>query len=497
MMEDNKMNKWILDVQKFGKIESASIEVSPFMVFVGDNNSGKSYIMELLWGIIVEAEKIVNGISGLQQYSDFREQYDDLISQAKKEKVKITVEFQKLLIDFFNMSLQLKKDELIKKIFNYSISADRIAIRRNHYFDFSFKINEISDKVISLENEDDIEPKYEMETFYQVILFCNDKKIGTYRLKYNDFDKVQLYNRVFTIITSHFLLYLIRNEYFNRYSRYSSVLFRSIIEKKIPLYFPASRTGFMHTYRAIIGNQRDNGETIDGLELEFNNIETKNQIAGTTLTLPTIMYLEKLQKLTIDPDNQENYKNEIQFLTEKILEGKISKNSFEQYEFVSNFSETGIPLHVTSSLVSELAPIVLFLSSSYDPNLWIVEEIESHLHPKIQMEVARLLFRMLNKNKSIWITTHSDSLMQKINNLVTLSRHDNKDNIMKKLHFEKEDIIEDVSCVNVYQFTTQQGITNVEKLDLGLYGYTTRTFNDALKQLIIETDEIQNAGNDI
>ena len=42
---------WKLNVSGYGKIKSAEIEVKPLTLFVGDNNSGKSYLMSLLWGI--------------------------------------------------------------------------------------------------------------------------------------------------------------------------------------------------------------------------------------------------------------------------------------------------------------------------------------------------------------------------------------------------------------------------------------------------------------
>ena len=42
---------WRLKVSGYGKIESAEIQVAPLTLFVGDNNSGKSYLMFLLWGI--------------------------------------------------------------------------------------------------------------------------------------------------------------------------------------------------------------------------------------------------------------------------------------------------------------------------------------------------------------------------------------------------------------------------------------------------------------
>lgn len=42
---------WRLKVSGYGKIESAEIETAPLTLFVGDNNSGKSYLLSLLWGI--------------------------------------------------------------------------------------------------------------------------------------------------------------------------------------------------------------------------------------------------------------------------------------------------------------------------------------------------------------------------------------------------------------------------------------------------------------
>ncbi len=42
---------WKLKVSEYGKIESAEIETAPLTLFVGDNNSGKSYLVSLLWGI--------------------------------------------------------------------------------------------------------------------------------------------------------------------------------------------------------------------------------------------------------------------------------------------------------------------------------------------------------------------------------------------------------------------------------------------------------------
>ena len=41
------MGYWKLIVEKFGKIERAEIELAPMTLLVGDNNSGKSYLLSL------------------------------------------------------------------------------------------------------------------------------------------------------------------------------------------------------------------------------------------------------------------------------------------------------------------------------------------------------------------------------------------------------------------------------------------------------------------
>ncbi|MEI3279735.1 MAG: AAA family ATPase [Eubacterium ramulus] len=53
------MNKrWTLHVENFAKIKSADVTIAPLMCFVGDNNSGKSYLMSVLWGILTLGKDI-------------------------------------------------------------------------------------------------------------------------------------------------------------------------------------------------------------------------------------------------------------------------------------------------------------------------------------------------------------------------------------------------------------------------------------------------------
>lgn len=46
------MNKWIMHLEDFCKIHKADVEIAPFTMFIGDNNSGKSYLITLLYGLL-------------------------------------------------------------------------------------------------------------------------------------------------------------------------------------------------------------------------------------------------------------------------------------------------------------------------------------------------------------------------------------------------------------------------------------------------------------
>lgn len=57
--------KLYLGVRDFGKIKNAEVDISNFTVFVGNNNSGKSYMMQLIYGVLRELPKIKEAFDAL------------------------------------------------------------------------------------------------------------------------------------------------------------------------------------------------------------------------------------------------------------------------------------------------------------------------------------------------------------------------------------------------------------------------------------------------
>ena len=72
-----------------------------------------------------------------------------------------------------------------------------------------------------------------------------------------------------------------------------------------------------------------------------------------------------------------------------------------------------------SSMVTELTPVVLLLRGGLEPgDTLIIDEIEAHLHPAAQTQMATLLARLVRAGVRVLITTHSDWLLKELGNLM-------------------------------------------------------------------------------
>ncbi len=176
-------------------------------------------------------------------------------------------------------------------------------------------------------------------------------------------------------------------------------------------YLPADRAGVMHA----------------GRELIVSLIERASYPTRGTLfpTLPGALanFLQQLVDLD-EPRGQEdlaaNLEREILRGAIHIKKSKIGYPSF--FYQPQGWREGDLPLMNTSSMVSELAPVVLYLRHIVQPgDVLIIEEPESHLHPKIQVEFIRQLATVVNAGVRVMLTTHSEWVLDELTNLVRLS----------------------------------------------------------------------------
>ncbi|MFC0211818.1 AAA family ATPase [Paenibacillus chartarius] len=464
-------NKWDLYIKEFGKIKEANISVTPFMIFVGKNNSGKSYLMLLLWGILSESRSLIQKY--IDEYRGFNElltKFTNQFNESDSNTIILNEEDQDKLLEAYNQMLRDQQDSLLKKVFRFPINIRELVIKRDNQIPFKLgvkhSIRSVKRKEINEDSKDASIQIYHGTKELLEAVYINPDPEGVVRffLRYS-------------------LTLMITEGFYNDPFSYN--------QDKQPLYLPASRTGFMHTYRAIVGNLFESSMSENILVNERED-SANQKINGTELTYPVIQFLSKLQRHSFDDQNMKVFQEEIDFLNQELLSGEVQKDESNMFRFRPLDSEIAYPMHITSSLVAEIAPITIFLSSNTNPDLWIIEEIESHLHSEMQLKMARFLFRLLNKQKSVWITTHSDNLAQQINNLLTLSQHPKRDDILSKLQYSSKDVLDDVTIVNAYQFSLEDGFTTIKSLPLNEYGFVMETFNDTLVDLVKITDYIQN-----
>jgi predicted ATPase len=110
-------------------------------------------------------------------------------------------------------------------------------------------------------------------------------------------------------------------------------------------------------------------------------------------------------------------------------------------------------------MVSELAPIVLFLKNTVNPrDLLIIEEPESHLHPASQLRFAKALAGLVKADVKILLTTHSDYFLTQISNFIRAA------NIREEAHHDLPTL--KAADVGTYLFNATDNGTEVKELPI-------------------------------
>ena len=205
------------------------------------------------------------------------------------------------------------------------------------------------------------------------------------------------------------------------------------------------------------------------------------------------MYKEFLKDFTIIKERNIATEKRIPHLLKKhiesfinnILEGKISEISKDLFY---SFNNTTIPISAAASSIKELAPFIIAINKYHPSSLSILyEEPESHLHPQMQIELAKLISILHNYDCFFQITTHSDLFLSQINNLIRLN---NLKTIDKK-EFDK-------FCTK-YQLTTKHTLS-IKKIGAYLFKKDKKGNTNVIQQDIrngISLDSFDNEFDNI
>ena len=178
-------------------------------------------------------------------------------------------------------------------------------------------------------------------------------------------------------------------------------------------YLPAARAGIMQSYRVIASSLIARSTT--GRRDRVAHVPSLSGVVADFMQRIALYSPEDVE----DPELQELAGE----LEEETLTGQIGARTlpggYSDFAYRPLGTEYDIRLTRASSMVSELAPVVLFMRGVIRiGDTLVIEEPEAHLHPAAQTRMAVTLARLVRAGVRVLVTTHSDWLLKEIANLM-------------------------------------------------------------------------------
>jgi energy-coupling factor transporter ATP-binding protein EcfA2 len=115
--------------------------------------------------------------------------------------------------------------------------------------------------------------------------------------------------------------------------------------------------------------------------------------------------------------------------------------------------DSRLEVSIASSMVKELSPLVLYLRYLAKPGeLLVIDEPEMNLHPEAQAKMTELLAMLVNAGLNILVTTHSPYLVDHLTNLIKAADVENKESIRDEFYLKRTDAFISKDKVSVYLF---------------------------------------------
>ena len=179
---------------------------------------------------------------------------------------------------------------------------------------------------------------------------------------------------------------------------------------------------------------------------------------------------------------------ESSILKGSVVVGRTKTINYPDFCYRPDGWKSELQLMNASTMVSEMTPLVLYLRYVVDEGqTLIIEEPESHLHPKMQIQLTRLLALLVQAGIKVIVTTHSDWVVSCLNNIVLRKRNESASGENLPIG-QKGDVVEPAlneSDVGVWAFS-KSGVrsgSRVEQLQFSEPGHYRPDFDDDLLEL--------------
>jgi predicted ATPase len=464
--KENRELKLKIGVKDFGPISSGIVDVKPFTLLIGPNNSGKSYFSMLLHSVFKSfniKESLKYDIKYVQKnffsgnikeknVKDVWKEYHKIEQKIKSlkrgDEFEIPITFinrmSRIVFDEKNLSREIirlyacQPGELIRN--NKQTSSLKVEFNSSGiHFDFKksgLKIKKYLDLnpriKVRVSDTSTYPDKLQINKKGSEYLFVIERE----RLKHRNIDDE------FLLTFLHFMRRYLEDEFEN---------------VAIPRYYlPAARSGILHGHKILVSN------IVRNMPYDLNNkLETPKLSGIVSDFLSSLIELSDEKGLLFDLTRE---------FEKELIKGEVAVKIVDDYRYPEMkycFKDKEIPLYRSSSTVSEIAPLTLYLKYRVEPgSILIIEEPEAHLHPENQRILAKFLVRLIRKGVKLFITTHSDYLLDQLSSFIMLSQARNKKQ-REELNYWKDDYLKPEEIgVYVFHFDKKSDGCKIEEVEI-------------------------------
>lgn len=373
--------RWRLGVEGLGRIEHADAEIRPLTLLIGENNSGKSYFATLLWGLVAAGWEVPSPegaeLSACNEWAKAHlppggQRFDRALTEEEAAM------FQRL----FDVALDAGKDALIERLFrSKKIRAQKVGFRS-------------------------VAPASEVRWVHG---YDADMGHTLQRITPKQYSALTIFGPDHENAARTAVLALRNGAVLRDCAPSIGVRGRGTdrFQPGDPVFVPASRTGYMQLYPEVVRRRFE-----EGLADAANG--------DASLTMPSFHFLDFV---AFGAHSAFESHAVACALLESALTGHIELSTgrgANEVRYAMDGLSDRLSMPLSSALVSELAPLLLVLRGASPLRLLVLEEPESHLHPKLQRVVARAIVRLVRDGVVVVVTTHSETFCQQINNFIKM-----------------------------------------------------------------------------
>lgn len=449
----------VVDIKNFGPIEKGKLEILPLTVITGPNNSGKSYAALLIRSVFASMRP--------NRMSFGRDTIQAVSNHVSK------------LFDSNKSSIVLDHN-ITSKIIDSAVSGYGKRVATDIERSFSTRLEtmiRIGSKTCTIQAKTDhLDSKIRFLSNRPSCMDNINHKIQQVRLALDPDSQI---SRVAYSAPESVLSIKIPGPSPQSDSLEVIKLIVEFVTGRKVFYLPAARSGILQGYKSISAGIVRKAPYMGLKDAEIPNM------SGVISD-----FIGDLIEITHDRGHFYNLASELET---EILKGqiKIKHGGSNIPEIKYAHKRRYMPMRLSSSTVSELAPLILYLKHKVDENsILIIEEPESHLHPGNQSILARFLVRLIRRGLVVVITTHSPFMLEQLNNLIQAGSMSNSKR--KNLNgFMKDDFItQDEVAAYVFEPSSRGHV--IRRVPISTTdGIPTDEFNEVIDTLYQECMTIE------